>query len=306
MKVEDILSGGSKRRNWRYTRGKRIKGIELTKPIKLKALGEGGHMEGVGVIHISEIKPTLQRLERDIGMDLQNNVLGSVGKKEFSGDIDVAIHIPPDKFEEFKALVEKSPIVEDTVKGPLVLMSRVQIQNYNPDLKTEKKRTGYVQVDYMMDEDPDWLKTFYHAPGEDESKYKGAHRNIAIGALSQFVDRKEGSEKTPGGRPVEVERYMYSSAKGLVRVLRKLKPRKDGKGYTKAWTNEVIDGPWKRGDEIAKVLNLGNAKDLNSFETIQAAIEKNHPNLIEPWAKAIAADKTIQDLGMPDEIKKYL
>ena len=38
MKVEDILSGGRKRRDWRHTRGKRVKGIELKKPIKLNAL----------------------------------------------------------------------------------------------------------------------------------------------------------------------------------------------------------------------------------------------------------------------------
>jgi len=302
MKVEDILSGGHKRRRRRGPRKGRIKGIELA-PIKLR---EGGHMEGVGAIHKSEIKPTLQRLERDIGIDLQNNVLGSVGKKEFSGDIDVAINISPEKFKEFKAQVEKSSIVDHTVKGPLVLMSRVEIQGYNPELETNKKRTGYVQVDYMMDEDPEWLKTFYHAPSEKESQYKGAHRNIAIGALSQFVDRKEGSKRTPDGRPVEVERYMFSSSKGLVRVVRRLKPRKDGKGYTKAWENEVIGGPWKRGDEIAKVLRLGTSKDLNSFETILAAIEKNHPELVEPFARAIAADKTIQDLGMPEEIQKYL
>lgn len=303
MKVEDVLSGGYKRRHQRGPRRGRITGIELA-PIKLK---EGGHMEGVGAIHIDEIKPTLARLEKDLGIDLMNNTLGSVGKKEFSGDIDVAIVMPPEKFEEFKAKVEKSPIVDHTVKGPLVLMSRVKIQNYDPNRKTDKKRTGYVQVDYMMDEDPEWLKTFYHAPSDKESKYKGAHRNIAIGALSQFIDRKESKEKTEDGRPVAVERYMYSSTQGLIRVIRRLKPRKDGNGYTKAWDNEVIGGPWKRGDEIAKQLRLGTAKDLNSFETILAAIEKNHgPQMAEKFAKAIAADETIQKLGMPDEVTKYL
>ena len=302
MKVEDILSGGHKRRHRRGSRLPRLRGVDLS-PIKLK---EGGHMEGVGAIHISEIKPTLQRLERDLGIDLQNNVLGSVGKKQFSGDIDVAIHIPPDKFEEFKAKVEKSSIVANTVKGPLVLMSRVQIQGFNADLETDKPRTGYVQVDYMMDEDPNWLKTFYHAPSEEESRYKGAHRNIAIGALSQFVDRKESDEKTEDGRPLEAERYMFSSKQGLIRVIRRPKPKANGNGYTKAWTNEVVAGPWKTGDEIAAKLRLGTAKDLNSFETVFAAIQKNHPELVEPFARAIAADKSIQTLGVPDEIQKYL
>lgn len=302
MKLEDIISSGRPRRKRRGQRNTPRPGPDLV----TQDLKEGGHMQGVGAIHIDEIKPTLQRLEKDIGMDLQNNVLGSVGKKEFSGDIDVAIQMSPEKFEEFKAVVDKSPIVYETVKGPLVLMSRVKIQGYDPNRKTDRKRTGFVQVDYMMDDDPEWLKTFYHAPSETESRYKGAHRNIAIGALSQFVDREEGYEKTDDGRPVKVERYMFSSNKGLVRVIRRLKPRKDGKGYTKSWDNEIIDGPWRRGDDIAKQLRLGDATDLNSFETILAAIEKNHPQLVEPFARAFAADQNVQELGVPEEIKKYL
>lgn len=302
MKVEDILSGGKKRRSRRGSRLPRMRGVDL-KTIDLK---EGGHMNGVGAIHISEIKPTLQRLERDIGLDLQNNVLGSVGKKQFSGDIDVAIHIPLENFEEFKAKVEKSPIVDDIVKGPLVLMSRVQIQGYKEHLETDKPRTGYVQVDYMMDEDTDWLKTFYHAPGEDESQYKGAHRNIAIGALSQFVDRVESDEKTPDGRPLETERYMFSSKQGLVRIIRRPKPKARGSGYTKAWTNEIIGGPWKSGNEIAAQLRLGDASDLNSFETIFDAILKNHPDLVKPFSHAVMADDTLQKLGIPKEVQQYL
>lgn len=303
MKVEDILSGGSKRRNWRNLRGVRNKGISLA-PIKLR---EGGHMNGVGAIHISEIKPTLIVLERELGIDLQNNTLGSVGKKQFSGDIDVAIHIPPEQFEEFMKKVNQVSIVDETVKGPLVVMSRVKIQNYNPDLETDKKRTGYVQVDYMMDEDPEWLKTFYHSPSETESRYKGAHRNIVLGALTKHVDPVASKETTDDGRPLEVERYMFSSKDGLVRVIRRIKPRKDGKGYTKAWTNEIIGGPWKTGDEIAKKLRLGTSKDLNSFETIFKAIEKNHgPEIAAKVAKDLTNDESIKSLGLPDEVKKYL
>jgi hypothetical protein len=264
-------------------------------------------MEGVGAIHISEIKPTLARLERDLGIDLQNNVLGSVGKKEFSGDIDVAIKIPEDQVPQFIERVNKSPIVELTKKGPLVVMSRVKIQGYNPDIATDKKRTGYVQVDYMMDEDPDWLKTFYHSPSDKESRYKGAHRNIALGALSQYIDRKESADKTPDGRPMEVERYMFSSKLGLVRVIRRPVPKKNGEGFTQQETNEVIAGPWKTPDAIAQQLRLGSAKDINSFETIFTAVEKNHgPKIAKLLAGALSRDKSIQDLGVPDEIRKYL
>jgi len=56
-------------------------------------LTEGGSMPGVGAIHIDEINPTLIPLEKELGIDLRNNTLGSVGKREFSGDIDVALKI---------------------------------------------------------------------------------------------------------------------------------------------------------------------------------------------------------------------
>lgn len=306
MKVEDILSGGRKRRNRRGVRNHRIIGLELA-PIKLDPLEESGAMDGVGAIHISEINPTLARLERDLGVDLKNNVLGSVGKKEWSGDIDVAMTIPDSEIPSFIAHVAKSGIVDEVKKGPLVVISRVEIQNYNPELETDKKRTGYVQVDFMIDEDTDWLKTFYHSPSDKESKYKGAHRNIAIGAFSQYVDPVASKETTEDGRPLEVERYMFSSKKGLVRVIRRPVPKKNGQGYTKAWSNEVVDGPWKTGDEIAAKLRLGTAADLNSFETVFSAIEKNHGEKIAAKvAASLARDKSIQGFGIPDEAQKYL
>jgi hypothetical protein len=309
MKIEDVLSGQSKRKPTRGNRGARTNGISLAPNNKPAAtpLEESGSMDGVGAIHISEIKPTLMRLEKELGVDLQNNTLGSVGKKQFSGDIDVAMHIPDDQIPAFIERLARSSIVEEARRGPLVVISRVQIQNYNPDLETDKKRTGFVQVDFMIDEDPAWLKTFYHAPSDKESKYKGAHRNIVIGALSQYVDRVESDGKVADGRPEWTERYMYSSKKGLVRIRRTPTPKKNGDGHTKQNDNEIIDGPWKTGDEIAKKLKLGNTATLNSFESIFAAIEKNlGPKIAVRVAKDVAADKAVQDLGVPDEIKKYL
>jgi hypothetical protein len=66
-------------------------------------LTEGGAMAGVGAIHADEIGPTLDKLEKILGIDLKNNTLGSVGKKEFSGDIDIALDI---KTEDLPAFVK--------------------------------------------------------------------------------------------------------------------------------------------------------------------------------------------------------
>lgn len=281
--------------------------MKIFEVIQPTTVNESGAMPGVGAIHISEINPTLIQLEKHLGVDLRNNTLGSVGKKQFSGDIDVAMHIPDEDIPEFIKKVQQSPIVDIAQKGPLVVISKVQIQNYNPDIETDKVRTGFVQVDFMIDKSPTWLKTFYHAPSETESKYKGAHRNIVIGALSQHVDPVRSKESTPDGRPMAIERYMYSSKKGLVRIRRTPVPKKSGEGFTKAHHNEIIDGPWLTGDEVAAKLKLGTNKDLNSFETVWDAIEKNHgKEIAAKVAVALTKDKSIQSLGVPDEIQKYL
>jgi hypothetical protein len=264
-------------------------------------------MEGAGAIHISEIPATLGQLEKDLGVDLQSNTLGSVGKKTFSGDIDVAMLIPDAAIADFITTVSESNIVEQARRGPLVVISKVKIQNYNPNLVTDKLRTGYVQVDFMIDEDPDWLKTFYHSPTEIESKYKGAHRNIVLGALSKHVNPNFSLTTTDDGRPLETERYMFSSKKGLVRVVRRPTPKKNGKGYTKAWTNEIVGGPWKTSDTIAATLKLGTAADINSFETVFAAIQQNlGAEIATKVAVDLSNDKWIQNAGIPIEVQKLL
>ena len=50
-------------------------------------------------------------------------------------------------------------------------------------------------------------------------------------------------------------------------------PAKNGNGYTKENQNKIIDGPFKQADEIAKQLGLNSAKDLNSFELLDAMKE---------------------------------
>ena len=265
-------------------------------------------MNGTGAIHVSEIEPTLQRLETDLNLSLVENLLGSAGKREFSGDIDVAVDA---SVADLLDAVNKSDIIVETQKGPIVVMAKVEIQNYRKTfspwmpMPDSLVRTGYVQIDFMHGQDIDWLKTFYHSPG-DQSKYKGAHRNIVIGALSQFVARFESKEKTDDGRPLETHRYMFSSKDGLVRIIREPKKRKDGNGYTKSHKNTIIDGPWKTADHIAAHLGLVDASNLDSFETVFTTIEKNHgPHIAGKVANALVNDQGFVKLGIPTELEPY-
>lgn len=266
-------------------------------------LFEGGAMPGVGPIHISEIEPTLNALEKVLGIDLKNNVLGSVGKKEFSGDIDVALQIDPEKIPEFVEKLEKTPEVEDVAKSS-VIMTKVKIVGYDESKETTKPRTGYVQVDFMPG-DPGWLKTYYHSPAEKESKYKGVFRNIMIATIAAVHNRKDSEETIDDGRPVESERWMWSPTDGLVRIRRTPVPKAKGDGYTKKNKNEIIQEPIKTADEIAKALDLDGAADLNSFESLLAAIEKNYPtDEVQKIKDSFADNKQVQDIGVPDEVAK--
>jgi hypothetical protein len=268
-------------------------------------LNEGGAMPGVGPIHIDEIEPTLDALERILGIDLKNNVLGSVGKKTFSGDIDVALQIKPEEIPDFLEKLKKTPEVMDMAKSS-VIMTKVKIQNYDQTKTTDKPRTGYVQVDFMPG-DPGWLKTYYHSPSEKESKYKGVFRNIMIATIAAVLDRNDSEKETEDGRPLESERFLWSPTDGLVRVKRTPVPKKTGDGYTKKNNNEIIDGPWRTPQEIAKVLKLDGPQDLNSYESLRDAIKKNYPKEIsDNILQGFANNKQVQDIGVPDDIQDMI
>jgi hypothetical protein len=266
-------------------------------------LTEGGAMDGVGAIHIDEIEPTLDSLEKILGIDLKNNALGSVGKKEFSGDIDIALEVKPEDIPAFVEKLKNIPEVLDIAKSS-VIMTKVKISDYDPNKKVEgKPRTGYVQVDFMPG-DPGWLKTFYHAPHEKDSKYKGVFRNILMSSIAAYLDRKESEQKISDGRPAQAERYMWSPTDGLIRVLRTPVPNKKGDGYTKKNDNKIIDGPYKNPNEIAKVLKLDSAGDLYSYETLRKAMDKNYPSeLVNKILKDFAENSVIKDVGVPTDIK---
>ena len=280
--------------------------FELTqyKSASEKVLIEGGAMPGVGAIHTDEIRPTLAPLEKELGIDLMNNTLGSVGKREFSGDIDVALQIDTDKIPEFVERLKKSSQILDIAKSS-VIMTKVKIADFDKSKEDGRPRTGYVQVDFMPG-DPDWLKTYYHSPNEKDSQYKGVYRNIMIASIAGNINIEDSEEKIDDGRPLQSKRFMWSPRDGLVRVLRRPVPKKSGQGYTKKNNNKIIAGPWKTADEIAKNLGLDNGDDLDSYETLVKVIKKNLSNEDQKAIFTAFADNyTIKGLGLPPELQQY-
>lgn len=267
-----------------------------------KMLAEGGAMPGVGAIHISEIVPTLEKLEKSLGINLKDFVLGSVGKREFSGDIDVAINLKPNELDEFSKKLEQDPNIEGVTKSS-VFMTKVKIENFDPQKSDGRARTGFVQVDFMPG-DPGWMKTYYHSPKDTESKYKGVFRNLMIASIAGLLDRKSSSETTEDGRPLKQERWMFSPRDGLVRVMRTPVPNKAGTAYTKKNNNKIIGEPNRDADSIAAALKLNSAQDLNSYESLKSAIERNYPaELVQRILKDFVNNPTVQDIGIPEDLK---
>lgn len=295
MKVKDILGGRPlSRRGVRGPRKPRHRGRDL--------FNEGGAMPGVGAIHISEIEPTLKKLEKELGLDLRNFTLGSVGKKEFSGDIDIAINLKPEELEGFAQKLNKAPSIQDMKKSS-VFMTTVDIVGYDAGKTRDGvERTGKVQIDFMPG-DPGWMKTYYHAPHEKDSKYKGVFRNIMIASIAGRLNVVASDDKTEDGRPLEIERWMWSPTDGLIRVKRTPVPKANGQGYTKKNSNQIIDGPYKDANTIAKKLGLDNADDLYSFETLWNAISNKYDkDMVAKIADDFKNNKAVQDIGVPDEI----
>ena len=280
--------------------------FELTqsKTAQSEILSEGGSMPGVGAIHIDEINPTLIPLEKELGIDLRNNALGSVGKREFSGDIDVALKIDTDKIPEFVERLKKSSQIMDIAKSS-VIMTKVKIMDFDENRDDGRPRTGFVQIDFMPG-DPDWLKTYYHSPNEKDSQYKGVYRNLMIASIAGNLDIENSEETIDDGRPLQSKRFMFSPRDGLVRVLRRPVPKKSGDGYTKKNNNKIIAGPWKTADEIAKNLGLDNGEDLYSYETLVKAIRKNlSPEDQKKIFTAFTDNHTIKSMGIPPDIQEY-
>ena len=269
----------------------------------MKKLSEGGAMPGVGAIHIDEIEPTLKLLQSKLGIDLENNVLGSVGKREYSGDIDVALNVPAEDIPAFVEKLKAMPEVLELAKSS-VIMTKIKIEKFDKSKSDGRPRTGFVQVDFMPG-DPGWMKTFYHSPSESESKYKGVYRNIMISTIAAVYQRKDSDEKIDDGRSSKSERWMWSPTDGLIRIRRTPVLRKDGKGYTAKNNNEKIADPIKTPREIASALGLDGPKDLNSFESLWNAVKKNYSaEQVEKVRKGFENNKVIIDAGIPPELNE--
>lgn len=122
------------------------------------------------------VVPTVQWLEGLTGLNLVDNMLGSTGKKESSGDLDLGID---------STKVTKEVLIQQLLnKG--IDRNDIRKTGDSVHLKTPilgDPSNGYVQTDFMFSDNPEFQSFSYAGVGEGQ--FKGVHRNILLASIAK-------------------------------------------------------------------------------------------------------------------------
>ena len=128
-----------------------------------------------------DVVPTVQWLEGITGLSLVDNMLGTTGRKETSGDLDLAVDA--DK-------ISKEVLIQQLLnKG--VDQADIRKSGDNVHLKTPilgDATNGYVQTDFMFGR-PAW-QHFAMAGSPEGSPYKGLHRHLLLASIAKAQGMK--------------------------------------------------------------------------------------------------------------------
>ena len=125
------------------------------------------------------VVPTVQWLEQLTGLNLVDNMLGSTGRKETSGDLDLGI-------DETK--ISKDVLVQQLLKRG-IKAEDIKKSGDSVHLKTPilgDAGNGFVQTDFMFG-DPEFQK---FALNTGESDFKGVHRALLLASIAKAQGMK--------------------------------------------------------------------------------------------------------------------
>jgi hypothetical protein len=201
-------------------------------------LTEGGNVfkladgsEATQRINQADVVPTVKWLEQLTGLNLVDNMLGSTGYKETSGDLDLA--------------VDADKISKDTLVQQLLARgipsTDIKKSGDSVHLKTPilgDASNGYVQTDFMFGR-PDW-QHFAMAGSPEGSPYKGVHRHLLLASIAKaqgmkwsykngLMDRETNEVITQD--PNEIARTLFngnaSDLASVETIIAKIKNRPD-------------------------------------------------------------------------------
>jgi hypothetical protein len=188
-------------------------------------------------INQTDVAPTLAWLDMMLpGLDLQNNTLGSTGKKPTSGDLDLAVDASQVSKEQLVNRLSQWAQSHGLKPDEYVKKSGISVHfktpiNGNPN-------SGYVQTDFMFLTNIPFSKFILSAPGD--SNYGGSDRNVLLNSIAKSMGYKLNQNS----------------------------------GIADRATNAIIsDDPDKIAKLLLN--NKATRNDLHSVETIVAALERD-------------------------------
>ena len=130
----------------------------------------------------ANVVPTLQWLEQKTGLNLVDNMLGSTGRAESSGDLDVGVD---------STKVSKDVLIQQLLKQGIpqtdIKKSGDAVHVKTPILGDASN--GYVQTDFMFTDNPAW-QSFALTGGQEGSQFKGVHRHILLSSIAKAQNMK--------------------------------------------------------------------------------------------------------------------
>jgi len=126
-----------------------------------------------------EVIPTVRQLEILTGFPLIDNMLGSTGKAETSGDLDLGIDAnTTSKDKLIEILLSRKIRAKNIKKTSIGVSYKSPIYKYN-----KYKAGGFVQVDFILHTDMDYLKWYYAS--NEKLPFKGKDRNILLHTIGK-------------------------------------------------------------------------------------------------------------------------
>jgi len=138
-------------------------------------------------INQTDVAPTLAWLDMMLpGLDLQNNTLGSTGKKPTSGDLDLAVDASQVSKEQLANRLTQWATSHGLKPDEYVKKSGISVHFKTPI--GGNPNSGYVQTDFMFLTNVPFSKFILSAPGD--SNYGGSDRNVLLNSIAKSMGYK--------------------------------------------------------------------------------------------------------------------
>ena len=303
-----------------------------------EVLKQGGNaVSNVQKIAQNNVQPTLDKFYQVL-LGIYTNLkwndtifkLGSTGKKDFSGDLDIGIDFNAVQREKGETILEQlehlftylynqqisQEIKINNISNDMIHLSFPQ---YNEDGQQIEKN---VQIDIILTLNKQFCLFYMYSPAQNQTAYKGAHRNELFRAILKTNTFKPLKTIKKNGEDVVVQWEQQDlTSKGLYNQTKTLVDQNDNwlkykdtdqdliQSYAKVLKEQLVSGDPK--EVINMLVGDYQFQQINSFEKLLNVIQNdenfkysNEKNrILSNTANAIRENTR---LAFPDQLKDYL